>query len=195
MTGDAVYARSFARALHGAAVANRETDRVRQDVLTLEQQWRDSPELRQFCQRRLSGPRERIAAVETVWGQTLSRTVVILLKAVARWGHLGLLPQIAGRYRRLDDLAQDCRTVTMRFAYEPGAAQVERVCELITRAFAPKTLRRDVAVEPALIAGVRFSVGDTRVDASLAGRMARLRVGLRQPAALDDTTDFRSKPE
>jgi F0F1-type ATP synthase delta subunit len=38
-----------------------------------------------------------------------------------------------------------------------------------------------VLTDPELIAGMRLFVDDTRIDASLAGRLKRLRVSLRKP--------------
>ncbi len=181
MTDDGVYARAYARALHGAAAARHEESGVTEDVLALERQWHGSPELRRFCRSHQSGsPRNRARAVEQLWGNTFTQAMVFFLAMLARRDHLGLLPLITRQYQKQDDHAQGRSDVRMSFACEPGEEQIDRIRQLVAEACGP-VMKVNVRVDPSLIAGVRFSVNDKRVDASLAGRLARLRVGLSKP--------------
>jgi F-type H+-transporting ATPase subunit delta len=180
-----VYARAFARALYGAAAASHEEADVMRDVLALARQWEGSPELRRFCRtRQRGGADERAARVGAVWGASVTRTMATFLAALARRHQLALLPLVLQQYQRLDDRARGCSEVRIRFACEPDEGHVARIRELVAAANGP-VMKVDVQVDPALIAGVRFFVNDKRVDATLAGRLARLRAGLRRPMPAD----------
>jgi F0F1-type ATP synthase delta subunit len=45
------------------------------------------------------------------------------------------------------------------------------------------TLQMQVAVDPELIAGFVMTMNDQRIDASMSGRLNRLRLGLQKPGA------------
>ena len=180
MTGER-YARAFARALHGAAAARREETRVTEDVIALERLWQASPEWRRFCRSRPPGGiRIRIEQVRQLVANALSGTVMRFLEAVAQHDQLALLPDICSQYRRLEARARGCSRVRMLFAREPMADQIARVRDWVAATRGPE-MEVTVLTQPELIAGMRLFVDDTRVDASLAGRLTRLRVGLRNP--------------
>ena len=181
MTDDGVYARAYARALYGAATARHEEPNVTDDVLALELQWKGSPELRRFCRSHQPGsPRDRARSVEQLWDKTFTPTMMFFLAMLAQRDQMGLVPLIIQQYQKLDDCAQGRSDVRVSFACEPDEGQIGQIRRLVADACGP-VMKLNVRVDPALIAGVRFSVNDKRVDASLAGRLARLRVGLSKP--------------
>ncbi len=66
-------------------------------------------------------------------------------------------------------------------ACEPTEEQVARVRNWVAATRGPAKMEVTVLTDPELIAGMRLFVDDTRIDASLAGRLKRLRVSLRKP--------------
>lgn len=181
MINEGVYARAYARALFLTAVDRREVERVTEDLGALEQQWNGSPELRRFCSSHLPGcPADRAQIIERVWGGSLTQTVKHLLGALAQRDQLRLVPQVIARYQERRDRAQSRSKVAISFACEPRPEEVERIRQLVADSYGP-AMTLSVRVVPELIAGVRFVVNDKRVDASLAGRLARLRHGLMKP--------------
>ncbi|HRR33048.1 MAG TPA: ATP synthase F1 subunit delta [Kiritimatiellia bacterium] len=180
MTGER-YARAFARALHGAATARGEEACVTEGVRALEQLWQTSPEWRRYCHsRQPGGARVRVEQVRQLLANALSATVMQFLEAVAHHDQLVLLPEICKQYQRLEERARGCSRVRVLFACEPTEDQIARVRDWVAATRGPE-MDMTVCTEPALIAGLRIFVDDTRVDASLAGRLKRLRVGLRNP--------------
>jgi len=185
MIEDGVYARAYARALLGSAAMRQEVEGVTQDILALELQWDGSPELRLFCTRHIPGsPRQQAAIVDQVWGRTFTQTVILFLELLVQWGHLRLIPLITAQFQALADQAQGCHRVVATFACEPQPAEVERVRKMVSDAYGP-VLKLTVKVDPALLAGVCVRINDKQVDASLAGRIARLKNGLKKPMRLD----------
>jgi len=185
MIGEGVYARAYARALLGSTVTRDDMESVTQDMLALERQWNGSTELRQFCTRHLPGsPRRQAELVSQVWGHTFTPKVILFLKLLTQWGHLRLIPLITEQFQVLADRAQGCHSVLATFACEPQPAELERVRQMVAEAYGP-VIKLTVEVDPALLAGVRLRINDKQVDASLAGRIARLKNGLKKPMQLD----------
>jgi ATP synthase F1 delta subunit len=182
MTRDERYARAFARALQGAAAARREEAQATANVAALEQLWEMSPEWRRFCRTRMpGGARVRVRRVRQLLSDALPEIVMRFIEAVAQHDQLALLPGICAQYRKLAARARGCTQVHMRFACEPTEDQVARIRDWVAATRGPE-MEVSVLVDPELIAGMRLFVGDTRVDASLAGRLERLRAGLRKSA-------------
>ena len=181
MTRNERYARAFARALQGAAAARREETLVTANVVALEQLWDVSPEWRRFCRTRLpGGARARIKQMRQLFTDTLPEIVMRFIEAVAQHDQLALLPDICAQYQRLAARARRCSQVQMLFAREPTEDQVARVRNWVAATRGPE-MEVTVLTDPELIAGMRLFVDDTRIDASLAGRLKRLRVSLRKP--------------
>jgi F-type H+-transporting ATPase subunit delta len=188
MTRNERYARAFARALQGAAAARREEAQVTANVAALEQLWEMSPEWRRFCRTRLpGGARVRVKRVRRLFADTLPEIVMQFIEAVAQHDQLALLPDICAQYQQLAARARGCTQVQMRFACEPTEDQIARVRNWVAATRGPE-MAVTVLTDPELIAGMRLFVDDMRVDASLAGRLKRLRAGLRKsvPVAVEE---------
>jgi F-type H+-transporting ATPase subunit delta len=184
MIREGVYARAYARALLGAAQASQDLAAVTQDMLALEKQWHGSPELRRFSSGHLPGtPSTRTRWVAQLWGNTFSRTVLTFLEMLAERDLLHLIPFIIARFQELADRALGCHTVEAAFACEPLEKELERVRRLITDTYGA-VFKLTVRVEPALLAGVRLRIDDRLIDASLAGRISRLKNDLLKPLPL-----------
>ena len=186
MIGEGVYARAYARALFGSAVQRGELESVTQDVLALEKQWQGSQELRSFSQSHLPGDlRNHARIVDQIWGSSFTHSVIHLLKILAQWDHLRLIPLITRHFQAFADRAQNCSNVHAWFASEPRQEEITHVRQLVADAYGP-VMKLTVAVDPSLIAGVRIFINDKRVDASLAGRITRMRYGLSKPMHLEE---------
>jgi len=72
--------------------------------------------------------------------------------------------------------------VEAHFATKPDEKMLMGVHDLVRTKYG-REYRITVTIVPELIAGFRLMIGDTLVDASLAGRINRWRVALKQPAA------------
>ena len=176
--------RAFARALLGAAQASQTLDAVTQDILALDAQWHGSPELRQFCGRRLQGaPSQRARLIAQIWGNTFSQTVLTFLQLLSERDLLSLIPLITVRFQELADRARGCHNVVASFACAPQEQELERVRRMVTDAYGP-VFKLAVRVKPALLAGVSLRIDDRLVDASLAGRINRLKNDLMKPMRL-----------
>ena len=100
-----------------------------------------------------------------------------LLRLLSEYGRLKLAPAIAEQFEALR--AEHERRVDVRIA---TAAPLDAAQQLALVAAVKKKLNRDVNVEwttdPSLIAGAEIRAGDTVIDGSISGELARLRQAL-----------------
>jgi F-type H+-transporting ATPase subunit delta len=175
------YARAYARALYGAAVEREELAVVVADMNALAAQWRESRELRLACNVYHPGNTQSHEQwVDALWGTTFTGTLLVLLRSLAHRGQLELIPSILEYFHKLYDQGRHCAHVALTFAESPTDAMVDQMREKILKARGG-TLQMQVTVNPELIAGFVMTINDQRVDASMSGRLNRLRLGLQKP--------------
>ncbi len=180
MTDPAVYARSYARALAEAAIARGLLSEVRADMEALKAQWEGSAELRAFCAVHMPGPPEGDALrVRRIWGDSFSAPTLTLIETLAAWQGLKLIPLLFKPFFALADAAEKRVGVHVTFACEPAEHELAVLEKRAHSTFGNGAILK-TAVDPALLAGMVIRVGDKRIDASLAGRVARLKRALAQ---------------
>lgn len=180
MTDPAVYARSYARALAQAAITRGLLREVRADMEALEAQWCGSPELRAFCSVHIPGPPSGDALrVRELWRDTFSEPTMILLEQLAAWQNLKCIPLLFKPFFALADAAEARVEIRVTFAQEPQAHELGILQNRAHKAFGSGATLT-TAVNPDLVAGMVIRVGDKRIDASLAGRVTRLKRALAQ---------------
>lgn len=108
-----------------------------------------------------------------------------MLRSLSHREQLGLLPLILEHFHERYDQERRCTHADVAFAVSPDDAMLEQVRQEILKTRGG-TLRMEVRVVPELIAGFVITLGDQRIDASMAGRLNRLRMGLRKPGVLGD---------
>jgi F-type H+-transporting ATPase subunit delta len=131
------------------------------------------PELRELLRNPQLDPRAKGAALEAVLGDAdeLLRNFMLLL---AEKGRSAQVEEIHREFERLA-LAQERRLeVELTTAVELDADEEKRILEQIERASGRK-VDATRTVDPDLIGGVVLQAGSLRVDASVRGRLERLR--------------------
>lgn len=100
-----------------------------------------------------------------------------LLRLLSEYNRLKLAPAIAGQFEALR--AEHERRVEVQIV---SAAPVDAAQQQVLVAAVKKKLNREVNVEwttdPSLIAGAQIRAGDTVIDGSVSGELARLRQAL-----------------
>jgi F-type H+-transporting ATPase subunit delta len=105
---------------------------------------------------------------------TPTRNLVLLL---ARRGRLAILPRVSDEFKRLVDREHGVVVANVTSAQPLEAADLAAIAERI-RAMAGARVEVQAAVDPQLIGGLTVRVGDRLIDASVRGRLARLRASL-----------------
>lgn len=171
---DEAVIRPYVRALVLSAQKLGILARVRGDMEALHAQWEGSDLLRTWCTTVRSLPKvAHIAAIDTLWGDTMAHPTRVLLEALSTAGLLAAIPQTVRLFRRFADRAEGRVAVEFLFAVTPSDALLEDLKHRAREAYGEQT-EFSVSVNEALGAGLVIRAGNTQIDASLKGRLKRL---------------------
>jgi F-type H+-transporting ATPase subunit delta len=165
--------RIYARALFEAA---REQDRVgpvRDELRQLVEALTATPELERFLAIPQVEPAAKADVLEQVTegAEPLVRNAVRLLAAKGRAGEIRA---VAAEYEALVDQAEGRVQVELTTAYELTDADAAAIVKRIEEA-SGRSVEATRQVDPSLVGGVILQAGSLRVDASVRGRLERLR--------------------
>ena len=140
------------------------------------------PEIARYIDNPAAPFADRRSVVERLLGAGRVRAQVEnLVQLLARRGRISILPAVSAEYRRLLNLERgilEARVTSPTPLGEADIATLTRKVEAMTGAKVEFT----AAVDPALIGGLTVRVGDTLIDASVRGRLERLRERLTESA-------------
>jgi F-type H+-transporting ATPase subunit delta len=140
------------------------------------------PEIARFLDNPAAPFADRRSVVERLLGGDRVRTQVQnLVQLLARRGRISILPAVSAEYGRLLNRERgilEARVTSPTPLGEADLAALRGKVEAMTGA----TVELTTALDPALIGGLTVRVGDTLIDASVRGRLERLRERLTESA-------------
>ncbi len=169
----AVAHRTYARALYEAAQAQGSVDAARDQLAELATALEQTPELESF----LANPQLDPTAKGEILDEITTGAAPIVrnfVRVVAAKGRAGQLRPIAEEFEAIVDREQGRLKVELTTAYELGEDEAKAIVGKIEQA-SGRTVEATRSVDPALVGGLILQAGSLRVDASVRGRLARLR--------------------
>jgi F-type H+-transporting ATPase subunit delta len=169
----AVAHRIYARALFDAAEEQEKLGVVGEQLGDFVAAIEAVPELRRVLENPELDSREKVEVLEEILGGA-DELVRNFLRLVAEKGRAGELEEI---YRELEQLVADAQrrlTVELTTAYELSEDEAESITRKIEQA-SGRSVDATRTVDPELIGGIVLQAGSLRVDASVRGRIERLR--------------------
>ena len=173
----ATLARPYAEAMFQAAGADAAT--LKDEVAVLAALAAD-PALKQFADNpKVSVEQvfDLVAGVALQNGASLSGKAGNLLRAVLDNGRLAALPEISAQFSALVNAEGGIADARIESAFPIEAAQLPEVVATLEKRFGRK-LNAQVVVEPALIGGIRVTVGDEVLDTSVKARLEQMKLSL-----------------
>ena len=169
----AIAHRVYARALFDAAQEKQRLAQVREELGDFVAAIDDVPELDALLRNPQIDPSAKTQALEDVLGgaDELVRNFVLLTVEKNRAGQLR---EIHKEFERLVAAAERRLTVELTTAYELSDAEAEQILTQIENA-SGRPVDATRSVDPDLIGGIVLQAGSMRVDASVRGRLERLR--------------------
>ncbi len=122
---------------------------------------------------RQAGARSALAA-RTNTAAPVTAQLANLLSALVARRRVSLIPAIVGEYARLLDRQRGIAAAVVTSATPLSAEETEAIAARVA-SLAGTTVSLRTAVDPALIGGVTVRIGDRLIDASVRGRLERLR--------------------
>jgi F-type H+-transporting ATPase subunit delta len=172
----AVAERLYARALFEAADEAGRVEAVHRDLGEFADAVAATPELAAF----LANPQIDPAAKVGVLGELSDGADALVhnfLRVVAGRGRSGQILGMRDEFQALVDAAQGRVAVELTTAFELSDEEASSIVAQIERA-SGRTVEATRKVDPALVGGMILQAGSLRVDASVRGRLERLRHGL-----------------
>lgn len=168
--------RMYARALFEAAQEHGRVEAVQRDLSAFAGAVEGSPELAQFLANPQVDPTAK-AGVLAELSEGADELVRNFLRLIAGKGRAGQVAGIRDEFQALVDRAQGRVAVELTTAFELSDEEASAIVSQIEQASGQsvEAVRR---VDPALIGGMVLQAGSLRVDASVRGRLERLRQGL-----------------
>jgi|SRR5581483_8229075 len=169
----AVVHRTYARALFDAAKEHGRVSAVRDELADFVQAMNDVPELRAVLENPQVDRRAKAAALDSLLadGDELLRN---FLRLLAEKGRIGELDEVQREFERLVAAEEGQLDVELTTAFELSDEDATAIVDQIATA-SGRRVRATRGVDPGLIGGIVLQVGSRRVDASVRGRLERLR--------------------
>ena len=169
----AVVARTYARALFEAAKDAGRIDEVRDQLTTFVEAVDEVPELRSLIRNPELDPLTKAAALDAVL-EGADELIRNFVRVVTRKGRAAQLDEIAREYEVLVAAEEQILSVELTTAYELSEADAKTILKQIQEA-SGREVEATRKVDPDLIGGFVLQAGSMRVDASVRGRIERLR--------------------
>ena len=165
--------RVYATALFEAARERDRLEPVRDELAQIVAAEAEVPELRELLRNPQLDPRARASAMEEVLsgGEELLRNFLLVL---ADKGRTGSLEEIAREFERLIAEHEGIVHAELTTAVELSDDEAQALLRQIEEATGSK-VEATRSVDPGLIGGIVLQVGSHRLDASVRGRLERLR--------------------
>ena len=169
----AVVHRVYARALFDAAKERESVEDVREQLDDFVAAVRDVPELRAVLRNPQIDPRAKAAALDAVVGDE-HEILRNFLRLLVEKGRVGDVEEIARELDRLVAAEQGRLTVELTTAQELTDEEARGIVDQIAKA-SGRRVDATRKVDPDLIGGIVLQAGSFRLDASIRGRLNRLR--------------------
>jgi len=169
----AVAHRTYARSLFEAAREQNRLESVHEELTDFAATVEQVPQLQAVLESPGLDSRAKKALLEELLGDSdeLVRNFLLLL---AEKGRSGELAEIVREFEALVANAQGVLDVELTTAIELSERDFDELVKRIGKA-SKREVRASRAVDPALVGGLVLEVGSRRLDASVRGRLERLR--------------------
>jgi F-type H+-transporting ATPase subunit delta len=166
----------YARALYQAAKEKDRLDAVREELADFVQAQREVPELRELLRNPQLDHRIKASALEELLGgdEELVRNFLLLL---AEKNRAGEVEEIGREFEQMVALEEGILDVELTTAVELSDEEARDVIQQIEKASGRK-VEASRRVDSDLIGGIVLQAGSMRLDASVRGRLNRLRTEL-----------------
>ena len=135
------------------------------------------PDMQQLADNPKVSAKQVLDVITGVAKTALDPKVSNLLRTVVENGRLAALPEIAAQFNALVKSRSGTSDATIESAFPIDGAQLPQVVTALEKRFGRK-LNANVVVDPALIGGIRVTVGDEVLDTSVRARLEKMRLAL-----------------
>ena len=166
-------ARRYADAIFQLASESGHTDRTGAELRTLADALFGDETTKRFFLSPVVDRGEKERMLSSAFAGKADEIALHSVLLLVRKRRESLLPEIVAQYQALELRAQGAEPLTVTSAKELSPEELRAMVTRLEQVYGKKFEVRQ-AVEPGLIGGVRITMGDRRVDGSVAGRLEEL---------------------
>ena len=167
----------YAKALYKFALESNSAEKVYVEMKNVIASFRQNPDLGKVLANPFAKPEDKrslLLAAAGKSGEDYSRFVTLIIDHKRE--EFALL--MAYAYRDIYRLENNISQVKITTAVELPDAEIEKLRDVVGRAFKNSTFEYEYAVDPDLIGGFVIDVDSTRMDASISNELEQLRLNL-----------------
>lgn len=164
----------YADAFLQVCEASGDTEAVIDQARSILALWHESGDLREAMASPVLEVEGKKAALEEIFGASISPTFLNLLRLLADRQRIGILDAVLERLLELYREQNRIALATVTSASPLSEEQQAQLAEKARGIAGTDRVEINLAVDPALIGGFVLSVGSRVIDASLAGQVRRL---------------------
>lgn len=168
----------YAQALMDLAQANNLTDRIGEDIASLLNLLKESPELQQFLSNPILKAEDKKAVLGRIGGDEFHNFTKNFLNLLVDRRRILFLEGICQQYQALLRKLKQTVLAEVTSAVELSDNQKQAVREKVMSMTGAHQVDLETKVDPDLIGGVVIKVGSQLIDASLRGQLRRIGIRL-----------------
>lgn len=160
----------YARSLFGIALSGKQLEKVKQDVTFIQNLLREQRDFRAIVASPVIRDEKKIAIFKEVLSGAISDDTLLFLNLLAEKRREGILSEICHSFLNIYYDYNKIEEVTLTTAVAADDNVRKTVNELVGRLTQSSLLIKEI-VDPGIIGGFVVRLGDTQIDASVAGKL------------------------
>ena len=178
-TGSKKIAERYVSALFDTAQGAKATDAVEKDMLALQSALAQTTDFQEFLGNPLLSREAQGKAMEALLAKLGANKVTAqFIALLAGQKRLPILPQIIELFLEFAAAARGELAAELVSALPFPKAEAQKVADKLSKAYNRK-INLSLRVDPALIGGAIINIGSVQLDASLAGKLNRLKAAMK----------------
>lgn len=165
-------ARRYAEAAFSVALQDKDTDLWLRDLQAVADAVQD-PDIAGYFKNPKTSAADKLATINRIFGSTHPH-VTNLLRLLAAQQRMFLVPAIAREFLQLYRESRGITEASVTVARQVSDDEKNEITRRLEAATG-KTVEAHIQVDPGILGGIVVRIGDRLIDASVAGRLQRLR--------------------
>jgi F-type H+-transporting ATPase subunit delta len=166
-------AKRYAKALFELASDN--LDEVQKDMQLIKESFEASPELQKILKNPTIAPSQKAQIVNQIFGGKVSDYTTKLLELLGQKDRLSLLEDIATAFDNLYKKAKGIKEASVISAVPLNDTLKDKILNKIKELTGSQQIKLTNEVNPDLIGGFILNMDDLRYDASVSGKLAKIK--------------------
>jgi len=166
-------AKRYAKALF--ELAGQDLDTVQKDMNLIQKSFESAPELIKVLKDPTAGASKKLKIIQNIFGDKISGQTMKLIELLGQKDRLDLLQDISRSFNELYKKHKGIREATVVTAVPLDDQLKEKIFQKIKELTGSSQIKLTNIVDPSIIGGFILNIDDLRYDASISGKLSKLK--------------------